>query len=104
MPTGSLLKTSCSMCSCLVQQCVCNITQAWSHPPLLLGSTLPVPRYEGYLSSQLAKAMKGRRIYVDQPCFVVASTQDGVGCLDTLGDNVLPPSAPLVTLYAMLKN
>lgn len=54
--------------------------------PLLLGAVPPVQTHDGVLSQLGAHLMK--RIYVDSPCWSVARSDIGAGCLDERGDSI----------------
>ena len=85
--------------------CLC---QNWWQPefwlglmPSILGTQPPLDQYDGYLN-HLASVMK-RRIYVDQPCWSLASRDIGAGCLDEASD-ATTPTHPLLGVYMIVKN
>ena len=69
----------------------------WEGPAVVLGHA------PGYANLHSLALLTGRRIFVDQPLWVLSKPHSEVRCLDDVG-HLIDRSAPLVGLYMIVKN
>lgn len=67
------------------------------------GSVIVMGHHPGYPALDSFAVMTGRRIYSDQPVFVLSSPSSPVACSDSVG-HAISPSTPLLGLYMIVKD